>query len=86
MRIIYNKTAGVLSEAAQSRLQNIFTQDAVATSKMLHEIFPQQTITARNGRIQVTKRDGSIILDILHDGSIEAKWIEAAVNLRMTAK
>jgi hypothetical protein len=86
MRIIYNRTAGVLSEAARLRLQRIFLQDPAATSKTLHDIFPSQTVMAKNGRIQVTKKDGSIILDIFQDGSMETKWVESAVNLSMSTR
>jgi hypothetical protein len=86
MRIIYNKTAGVLSEEARSRLQRIFFQDTEATSRTLRDIFPHQLVSTKFGRTLVIKKDGSIVIDILQDGNSETNWIESAVNLRMTIK
>ena len=86
MRIIYNRTSGILSESARGRLQHIFVQDAEATSRTLHDIFPHQLVQTRHGRTLVTKKDGSIILDILQDGSGKTNWVESLVNLKMTMK
>lgn len=86
MRIIYNRTAGILSEAVRSRLQRSSFQDADRTTKILSGIFPRQVVSAKGGRVQVTKEDGSIVIAVLHDGSRETSWIESAVNLRMTIK
>ena len=86
MRIIYNRTAGILSEAVRLRLQRTSFQDADSTTKILNNIFPRQIVSAKGGRVQVTKEDGSIVIAVLHDGSRETSWVESAVNLRMTIK
>gem|GEM_PF-5721268 len=53
---------------------------------MLNDILPRQRGSAKGGRVQVTKEDGSIILAALHRGSAEPNWIESAVNLRTTVR
>ena len=84
MRIIYNRTAGILSSAARSRLQRLSLYDTDATARTLNDLFPHQLISAKYGRFQVTKKDGTVILDIFQDGTSDAHWVEALVNLRMT--
>jgi hypothetical protein len=86
MRVIYNKTAGILSEAVRSRLKRTSFEDADRTTKMLSSIFPRQLVSAKGGRVQVTKEDGSLVIAVLHDGRRETSWVESAVNLRMTIK
>lgn len=86
MRIIFNRTAGLLSEESRSRLRRIFLQDAEATMRTLQSIFPRQLLKGKCDHIQVVKTDGSIILDILQDGRRETNWVESAVNLRVTLK
>ena len=86
MRIIYNKTAGVLSEVARSRLRRISFEDADTTTKVLNRIFPHQLVSTKYGRTQVIKKDGSIVIDILQDGNSETNWLESSVNLRMPLK
>jgi hypothetical protein len=84
MRIIYNKTVGVLSKAARLRLRRLPLHDLNATAIELNGLFPHQIITGRSGRFQVSKKDGSVILDVLQDGRNEVEWVEAVVNIRMT--
>jgi hypothetical protein len=84
MRIIYNRTAGILSQMARSRLRRISLHDAATTEKTLNELFPHQHVSVKHGRFQVTRKDGSVIVDIFQDGSSDAHWVESVVNLRMT--
>lgn len=86
MTIIYNRTAGILSEAARTKLQRTSFQDIDATTQKLRKIFPHQRVSAKCGRVHVTKQDGSIVIAILHDGTGKTNWLESAVNLRMTTK
>ena len=84
MRIVYNRTAGILSDAARMRLQNICSEST--PTKSLEGMFPHHSVSIRYGRLQVTKADGSVIVDILQDGKAQASWVESAVNLRMTLR
>ena len=86
MRVIFNRTAGILSEAVRLRLKRTPFQDADSTTRILTNIFPRQLVSAKGGRVQVTKEDGSIVIAVLHDGSGETSWVESAVNLRVTIK
>jgi hypothetical protein len=55
-------------------------------NEKLKNIFPHQLVSAKCGRVHVTKPDGSIVIAILLDGSGKTSWLESAVNLRMTTK
>jgi hypothetical protein len=67
MRIIYNnKTAGILSESARSRLRRTSFED-VAPQRKTEEHLPHQLVSAKCGRVNVTKADGSIVIAILHN-------------------
>lgn len=86
MVIIYNSSAGVLSEMARTRLRGIFSQGSDKAVERLKELFPRQTVSARLDHIQVTKKDGTVIVDLVNDGTGKVQWTESKVNLRMSVR
>lgn len=86
MRIIYNRAVGVLSEITRARLRGIFSQGSDVAVEKLRGLFPLHIVSARLDHIQVTSKDGTVIVDLVNDGSGSVQWIESKVNLRMTTR
>ena len=86
MRIIYNSSEGILPRVTRQRLRGILSQGSHKAIETLKELFPELLVSAKLGHIQVVNKDGTILVDLLHDGSSKAHWVESKVTLRTTTK
>jgi hypothetical protein len=60
MRLIHVKSAGILSEHARRRLEDIFYVSTHSALIELKRQFPDHTVLADDGYIRVTNKDRSI--------------------------
>ena len=83
MRIIHVKSAGILSEQARKKLEEVFYPDMDCAVKELKTQFPNHTVSANGGFIRVTNKDGSINAALFKDESVETNWVETSFGLRL---
>ena len=83
MRIIHVKSAGILSEQARKKLEEVFYPDMDGAIKELKAQFPNHAVSENSGFIRVTNKDGSINAALFKDATAGTNWVETSFGLRL---
>ncbi len=84
MRIIHVKGLSALSAEARERLEQLFNENSPDSLQEMRNLFPNHIVKANFGHIRVLKKDGTIVLDALRDGTLGVSWYETKVPLKVT--